>query len=164
MFVVNGGCYAVTAPIWGIICDRKWSPVVVTSIGAFLITTAFTFMGPAPFIPLTTTLGLVVSTLIIHGIGFAAQLVAGFSMAHREALRSGFDDNLKTYSLVSGLWTSTFALGAFIGPSVAGLLVDHFSFAIASLFVVALQSSVFAITLAFYCRHRRQQSKKKGIL
>ena len=40
----------------------------------------------------------------------------------------GFPDNINTYAIVSGLWTSSFALGAFIGPTVAGILVDYFDF------------------------------------
>ena len=56
------------------------------------------------------------------------------------SLRSfnGFPDNLDTYSMVSGLWTSMFAFGAFVGPSLAGILYDHFGFGYATLLVVVM--------------------------
>ena len=45
-----------------------------------------------------------IATLVLHGLGFAAILVSGFGMAHREALANGFSDNLSTYALISALW------------------------------------------------------------
>lgn len=34
------------------------------------------------------------------------------------------------------MWMSTFALGAFVGPSVAGVLIDHFGFRNGTYFVM----------------------------
>lgn len=50
----------------------------------------------------------------------------------------GFPNSIETYGVVSGLWTSTFALGAFIGPSVAGILLDNVGFRNGSMFIVLL--------------------------
>jgi MFS family permease len=50
----------------------------------------------------------------------------------------GFPNNLETYGLISGLWTSTFALGAFVGPSIAGILYDSVGFRNGTMFVVLL--------------------------
>ena len=158
MFVINGGVYAFSAPVWGYLCDKHLPGKLVTAIGAFLIGLSFLFLGPVSFIPLETTFGLCIASLVVHAIGFAAQLVAGFSVAHRDALQHGFPDNLDTYALISGLWTSAFALGAFVGPSCAGALVDYFQFSSASLLVVASQVSVILLTAAFVtCQIRRRR-------
>ena len=50
----------------------------------------------------------------------------------------GFPNNLQTYGMVSGLWTSTFALGAFVGPSAAGILFDNFGFRASTDFVIII--------------------------
>ena len=42
----------------------------------------------------------------------------GFSDAHKSAIKCGFPDTIDTYGLVSGLWTSVFAFGAFVGEFV----------------------------------------------
>ena len=128
MFVVNGGCYALSAPVWGWLCDKHLDARTVTTIGAAFEAISFLFIGPAPFLPFATNFIVCIASLVVHGIGFAAILVSGFSLAHSEAVTRGFPDNLNTYALISSLWTATFALGAFVGPSVAGVLVDHFSF------------------------------------
>ena len=37
-----------------------------------------------------------------------------------------FPEEVTTYSLVSSLWTAAYALGSFLGTSLAGLLFDTF--------------------------------------
>lgn len=54
----------------------------------------------------------------------------------------GLPNNIETYGLVSGLWTSTFALGAFVGPSVSGALFDSIGFRNSTLFVIGLHGFV----------------------
>ena len=53
--------------------------------------------------------------MTIHGFGLGASVVGGFSDAHKSAIKAGFPDTIDTYGLVSGLWTSVFAFGAFVG-------------------------------------------------
>lgn len=51
----------------------------------------------------------------------------------------GYSDDISTYGLVSGLWTSMSALGYFIGPSVGGIAVDLSGFQWASLIIIGGQ-------------------------
>lgn len=74
---------------------------------------------------------------MLHGLGIACQLVASFSDALRTSIKHGLPDNIETYGLISGLWTSTFALGAFIGPSVSGALYDSIGFRESTIFVIS---------------------------
>lgn len=67
----------------------------------------------------------------------------------------GFPNNLETFGLISGLWTSTFALGAFIGPSVAGILYDNIGFRNASMFIFAIHMLVGVMVTAFLICGRR---------
>ena len=62
------------------------------------------------------------------GIGTAALLVASFSGAQKAALESQNVSPDDVYSVISGIWTSTFALGNFIGPTLGGFLVDGMGF------------------------------------
>lgn len=69
-------------------------------------------------------------------------MVFNFSLIFRSY---GFGNNIETYGLISGLWTSAFALGAFIGPSVAGILLENIGFRNASQFIVLLHLIVVRI-------------------
>lgn len=149
MFVVNGGTYALTAPAWGWFCDKHIDPKIATVIGCTLVIIGFCLIGPAPFIPYTKTFWMTAVGLVCHGLGLAAQLVASFTDALRTSISYGFPNNLETYGLISGLWTSSFALGAFIGPSVAGILLDSIGFQYASMFIVALHLMVGTIAAIF---------------
>lgn len=73
-------------------------------------------------------------------------------------------DSIETYGLISGLWTSTFALGAFIGPTVSGFLFEHIGFRHATIFIVGklnirtsstavLYNSVHPPSTTRYCSH-----------
>ena len=129
-------------------------------VGAVLMIVAFTFMGPLPFFNIKKTIPIVVGSLVCHGIGLGAEVVSGFADAHKQAIESGFPDTVDTYGLISGLWTSVFALGAFIGPTIAGILFDAVGFPWAALFVVINQVIVIVSLSAFFlggnCRRDTQ--------
>ena len=159
MFVLNGATYGLFAPVWGFLCDKKINPRFVVIFGAFVIIVSFTLIGPAPFLPIPTTLPVCIVALVLHGTGFGAELVATFTSAHRDAVSNGFPDDIQTYGLVSGMWTSTFALGAFIGPSAAGALFDLVGFAWATVFVTVLHVVVAVLfILNMCCTSRRRPS------
>jgi hypothetical protein len=46
MFVIQGGTYAFTAPMWGFLCDKVIDPKFATLSGSILITITFLFLGP----------------------------------------------------------------------------------------------------------------------
>ncbi|XP_045471927.1 MFS-type transporter SLC18B1-like [Harmonia axyridis] len=149
MFVINGGTYALTSTIFGWLCDSKIHPKYVTVVGCFFVAAGFCLIGPAPFIPYETTLWLTISGLVLHGLGMGSQLVASFSDALRTSVANGFPNSIETYGLVSGLWTSTFALGAFIGPSISGILYDSVGFRHASMFIVGVHILVGLTVMIF---------------
>jgi MFS family permease len=45
---------------------------------------------------------------------------------------------MTTYGMVAGLWASFFSLGAFVGPSVGGVLYDTIGFRDGTLFPVGI--------------------------
>lgn len=72
-------------------------------------------------------------------------------------------DSIQTYGLISGLWTSTFALGAFIGPSVSGFLYDLIGFRHAVIFIIGSQFIVGLISLVYYCVSKRRRANYKEL-
>lgn len=75
--------------------------------------------------------------------------------------RSGFPDGIETYGLISGLWTSTFAFGAFFGPSVSGYLYDSVGFRKAVLFIIILHAVVGFVVMLTICFEKRPQPYKE---
>jgi MFS family permease len=65
---------------------------------------------------------------------------------------NGFADDIATYGMVSGLWTSFFSLGAFVGPTVGGVLYDTVGFRNGTLFPVSMNGLVVSWQAA-QCRY-----------
>ena len=82
---------------------------------------------------------------MILGSGTGAVLVASYSCAlHAARQLPNFQDDVKTYSLVSSLWTAAFAIGSFLGTSLAGVLFDHLGWQWSC---VAVQALIFVTLL-----------------
>merc|ERR1712018_174035 len=165
MFVVNGGVYGVAAPVFGMVCDR-YSPKSIAFLGAVLMIISFGLIGPLPFLPIGKSKGLIIFTLVLQGIGLGAQVVSGFADAHRQAILNGFPDTIDAYGLISGLWTSVFALGAFIGPTLAGIMFDAVGFPWAAMLIIGNQLLVTILLGLFFiiafCQIRKGYTEIKS--
>lgn len=96
------------------------------------------------------TLKTVILGLVCHGIGIASILIATFTDALRTAVRNGFSDNIETYGIISGIWTSTFALGAFVGPTVSGALYDSIGFAKSTIFIIIMHTVAALVVILYF--------------
>ena len=62
----------------------------------------------------------------------------------------GFGDQIETYALISGLITSLYSAGAFIGPSVGGALVQSLAFRRASIFPLSIETILLCLMIFYY--------------
>lgn len=62
-----------------------------------------------------------------------------WSLIYKNNSKTGLPDDIQTYSLVSGVWTSMFALGAFTGATCSGLLYDIVGFRMGTFSILGLQ-------------------------
>ena len=66
--------------------------------------------------------------MAVWAAGNAFCMVSTYGRAHKAALRKGFEDNMDTYLLISSTWSSSFFLGNFLGPTLAGFSVEYLGF------------------------------------
>jgi MFS family permease len=163
MFIINGGVYAMIAPLVGMLVDRCATPKIASICGSFCIIIGFSLVGPATYIPYNTSILLVILGLVFHGMGIGLLLVSTFSDALKTAIQHGFSEGLETYGLVSGLWTSIFAFGAFVGPSVSGALFDAIGFQKSVYFIIVWHAIVAVIFILFLCFSQKPQNLYKEI-
>ena len=69
---------------------------------------------------------------------------------HLAVATCGFPDRIETYALISGLFTSLYSAGAFIGPSVGGAIAQHMSFRGASIFPFSIEMDIFVLTTSHF--------------
>jgi len=151
LFMVEGGSYGLSLPIWGYLCDAKTKSAskLVMIIGAVLVSVGFLVIGPLPLLPFSKSLETVIVGMGLHGMGLGASVIGGFSDAHKSAIAYGFPDSIDTYGLISGLWTSVFAFGAFLGPVAGGSLYSAITFDWAILLIIAMQGFSLVLLVSY---------------
>ena len=100
-------------------------------LGHLLLLASFTLHGPSPWLIQSHSLSLTICALFLQGSGSATVVDSSYTacLLSTVAIPSPkYPDSVSTFSLVSGLWTSAFALGNCVGPSLAGLLYDQVGF------------------------------------
>ena len=141
-FLLLSLCSVLGTPVCGWLCDGKVSPWLVSCSGCVLIFLCFAFLGPAPYLPLfQPSLYSVCASLAAQGLGSAAVLVASFGSLQLAAT-TGLLDSMEIQSVMSGLYTSAFAMGNFCGPTASGILYDTVGF---SNNCLALQGLIFVV-------------------
>merc|ERR1712037_372890 len=116
-------CSVVATPFFGWLCDSAFSPWVVSASGSVLIFLCFGLIGPVIYFPFfEASFGSVSGSLVLQGFGSSALLVASFGSAQIAAIEAGFLESMEVQAVVSGLFTSSFALGNFCGPTVSGII------------------------------------------
>ncbi|XP_076349795.1 MFS-type transporter SLC18B1-like isoform X2 [Tachypleus tridentatus] len=160
-FMISGFVYGVFAPFWGWLCDRMTSTRILTIIGCTFMCIVELFIGPAMFIPIDTQLWLVLVSLSIFGLACGSKLVPTFIGALRNTVDRGFPNDLTTYGLVSSMFTSTMALGAFVGPTVGGYLLDVIGFRKGTTLLFGIELGVMAIVCIYYTSTRIKRAETK---
>lgn len=132
-------------------------------IGCFLVLIGSVFVGPLPFLGFEPNLWVIVCALLVIGLGLSAKLVSSFvdAINHNLKVRK-YPDDVATYGMVSALFFSSCSVGAFVGPSAGGFMLDHFGFRWASMYIVVME--ILMITFFFIIRFRRlAQDKIQGL-
>jgi len=96
--------------------------------------------------------------LIFLGFGTGSVLVASYSCALNAARQMpAYPEDVKTYSLVSSLWTAAFAIGSFLGTSLAGLLFDNIGWAWSCTAVQGLIFITLVLSLGAACQEKKSK-------
>lgn len=51
IFMLNGGVYALSAPVWGRLCDKTKQLKIYSLLGSLFTIAGWALVGPLPFIP-----------------------------------------------------------------------------------------------------------------
>jgi len=120
--------YMIATPIWGWLVDNLIQPEFVSPIGHLIIASSLFLIGPVQYLNMLPNLLLTLVGLGLIGVGTAATLTATFALTQKHALLLVPEQTDDNSSLISGIWTSAFALGNFLGPTAGGPLVYWLGF------------------------------------
>ena len=155
VFLLVGASYGLTMPFWGVLGDKCFQQNKMVAVSSSIVIIGLVFLGPLPFIPIRPSLPGTLVSLFVYGTGMAMQEPASFAGAQKEAIQAGYPDDMSTSGLVSGVWTASFSLRAFVGPSVTGFLLERYGFRYCSLFFVGLNLCLLLLSVGHLVMRRR---------
>uniref|UniRef100_A0A671NJ06 Tubby-related protein 4-like n=1 Tax=Sinocyclocheilus anshuiensis TaxID=1608454 RepID=A0A671NJ06_9TELE len=121
--------YGAASPVFGVISDkypsiRKWMMV----IGGMATAVSFCFLGPLPIFHIRSQLWLTVLMLIVVGFSLCMTCIPTFAEMIACAHENGFEEDLSTLGLVSGLFSAVWSAGMFFGPTIGGYITQALNF------------------------------------
>ncbi|CAH1267527.1 SLC18B1 [Branchiostoma lanceolatum] len=130
-FLLFASVYAVCAPVWGWLADKKKYVRIMMILGLLVLSAGALLIGPSPL--LTDYLTLLPKTMWMNIIGMvvlalSVGLVSAplFNVMLWAASDAGMEIDFATYGLVSGIFGAFMSMGTFIGPTVSSALVEKF--------------------------------------
>eukprot|EP00092_Neocalanus_flemingeri_P030917 GFUD01033574.1.p1 GENE.GFUD01033574.1~~GFUD01033574.1.p1 ORF type:complete len:505 (-),score=68.91 GFUD01033574.1:56-1570(-) len=150
-FLVMSLCSVLATPIFGYLCDAAFSPWIISGSGCVFMFVCYCFIGPVPYLAFfKASFPTVCGSLVAQGFGCAAVLVASFGSAQNAAISAGFSESMEIQAVVSGLFTSSFALGNFCGPTISGILFDSIGFDYNCLVLQALVVIILVLNIVCF--------------
>ncbi|XGW34919.1 hypothetical protein V3C99_018738 [Haemonchus contortus] len=162
MFLLCGGIYTISAPVWGLLIDRYQCTISVMVFGSAVTVLSMLLIGPSPLLPFSKDLIVIGISLAVLGVAAGALYIPTFQSCLDAVKEHGYDDSFRTYGCVSGVFQSAFALGGFMGPTVGGFAVEKIGFAWTTTIIGAIHVMFLLTVFAFYspcCRRTTTQQR-----
>ncbi|KAL3990025.1 Major Facilitator Superfamily protein [Acanthocheilonema viteae] len=155
MFLLSGGIYTITAPLWSIIIDKFNCGKTIIMFGYVAVMISMIIIGPSPFLNVEKNLGWIEIALGILGIADSALYIPTFQMSIDTLREYRYDESVQTYGCISGLFQSAYSFGSFFGPTLGGLSVQWIGFPWTTT-IIALLNVVLVVAIPlFYATYGR---------
>lgn len=155
VYLLLSAVYAVSAPLVGLATDRYGGLDTFMLFGLLLTALSFILIGNSPLLPPPPShQELYVQDIVgmtMFGVSSAMCIVPTFSSIIKAVSSTALSEqvDMGTYSVIGGLWSSSYSLGEMLGPLYAGLIADYTTFASATT-VTALLPAALAIVFGTY--------------
>ena len=162
-FLIYGGCYMLGMILAGLV-DKICRPIWCSLFGNILFLVTFVLIGPLPILAMEPFKTLIQEMMSLAGFAYSFMMVSSFSRAQNYVICIGFADDIQTYVLISGVWASAFSLGNFVGPTIAGILVEMKGFQVTTYYFCILYAIMIMLdiidTIHLHKRNQYQEIQK----
>lgn len=144
-------CSALANGITSIVCSKlcvKYNcGLLIICFSSFIFICSLPLLGPSLCIQIDLNIYTIVLSMILSGIGFGGEQLAGFSIINKGAQIAGLPKNLHTYGLVSTIFTSSIFLGNSIGPILGGWLYEVYGYPTWSHLLILYSAIICLVTI-----------------
>lgn len=149
IFIITGTIYAITTPLWGKLC-AYFDTRSLCLFGCVCCLLGFIIIGPLPIIPFEPSLELVIVALVLIGLGTGIKLVAALVGSFKYSIEDlGMPDNKSTFGVCSSIYHTSTSVGAFLGPSVGGVLIEKFGYRPGTYFLLWFELALIVGLIVF---------------
>lgn len=165
-FLAMSSAYAFCSPFVGYFASKTKNKFIIMLIGLAITFLGLILVGPTTIISNTPSIYYSFSGMIVIGIGFAISFIPTFEAILIVAVKNEhYDDNIITYSIVSGYWGSMFALGETIGPIIGGFTSEMLDFPAAStIMAIICFIAVILVVVAVFIGEMQSEEDSDGSL
>ncbi|XP_003739418.1 MFS-type transporter SLC18B1-like [Galendromus occidentalis] len=151
VYTTYGVFYAIFSFISGFLCKIIRDCRVMVISGALCHVVGMCLLGPLPFIPIKTSVRLIILGQALIGIGHGGIFNCAYIHFLRHSVDNlGFPDNDRTYALVAGLVSTAFFFGSFAGPIFGGVAMDTMGYKVGTLVMAGTVLSVTVPLTIYY--------------
>lgn len=141
--------YAISSPGVGWFAGRLSNKSPLMVIGLIATSVGYLLLGPSQIIPVAPSFWISTSGMLILGLAYSFAFIPTFESILDTVIERGAPDDVVTYSLVSGLWSSVNSFGEVAGAGMGGVFLDYYNFKIGAN-AIALWTFVTALVLAVF--------------
>ncbi|XP_078684936.1 MFS-type transporter SLC18B1-like isoform X2 [Branchiostoma floridae x Branchiostoma belcheri] len=130
-FLLLASVYAVCAPVWGWLADKKNTVRTMMALGLLVLSVGALLVGPSPLLSdnltiLPKKLWVNILGIVVIAMSIGAVVPPIFNVMLWGASDAGMETDFATYGLVSGAFSAFMGVGSFVGPTVSSALVEKF--------------------------------------
>ncbi|XP_067137745.1 MFS-type transporter SLC18B1-like [Centruroides vittatus] len=122
---------------------------VLTGVAVSITCCGFFLVGPPPFIPVRSSLWLVIVSEILLDAGIGGQIICAFFDGIQGTMKRGFPDNVHTYSAIFGNLLSATAIGCLMGPFLGQIFSRYYGYPTATFFAAVVEFVITTIVWAY---------------
>ncbi|XP_078684264.1 MFS-type transporter SLC18B1-like [Branchiostoma floridae x Branchiostoma belcheri] len=131
LFLLLASVYAVCAPVWGWLADKKNVVRTMVALGLLVLSVGALLVGPSPLLTdylniLPKKLWVNILGIVVIALSIGAVITPIFNVMLWGASDAGIETDFATYGLVSGAFGAFMGVGSFVGPTVSSALVEKF--------------------------------------
>lgn len=124
IFLCVGGMYALSSLLLGYLSKRVTDPRYLVLLGQCFILLGLILQ--APLIEINQTTNVIYVAQMVFGFGSGPAFVCSY--LHSLKYLANGKETKQTYAVLSAIFTPITSIGATIGPLIAGLILDYYSY------------------------------------
>ena len=151
-FAIFSVVFALFSPVFGVIMDKGFSPLIQIAFGTLCRVLCFIFLGPIPYD--NPQVWSIILALVFNGIGVAGMNVSGLMNTLNILKINSYGDSESITVIGTAFWSSAIAIGYIIGAPLGGIMFDFVGMKAAGIVLAIVNACFLLAVIGAYSKGR----------